>query len=107
MKITANKIARQLLPLCDLPKEAQSDFDYIEQDSYYENRLVNYKGAWYDVYDTQVVTANNGAPMGWAFHVKPGEPLAKWDSVISESCFSGVVFKLAPDDYVICGRYST
>lgn len=107
MKITTNNIPRELVSWFDLPVSAQSDFDYISEYDKYSYRFVSYRGAWYDVYDTQLLTVNNGSPMGWAMVVNPDDPLSKWDSIISETFFSGVIFKLSNDENVICGRYSS
>ena len=92
MNNTTNNIPRQLLPLTDLPAKAQADFDYVKDS--YEYRLVNYKGCWYDVYDSQSIHRE------LVFDQFKG-----WDSIVSESFFSGVVFRLVGDDEVIVGRY--
>jgi hypothetical protein len=99
MNIITNNIPRQLLPLTDLPAEAQKEFDYIENyDLSY--RFVQYKGCWYDVYDTQVLEQSR-LPPGPLFKLAAGG----WDSIVTETFFSGVVFRLVGDDEVIVGRY--
>ncbi len=94
MKITTNNIPRQLLPLTDLPKKAQEDFDYVENyDLSY--RFVQYKGYWYDVYDSQCITRELGF-----------DQFKGWHGIVSESYFSGILFRLVGDDEVIVGRYA-
>ena len=108
MNIITNHKARPMLAFIDLPVKAQSDFDYLDDSQKCEYRIVQYKGAFYDVYDTQRIeldTITFCSPMGWAMRVKPDNPMAKYDCLISESYFSGVLFKLADDYCVICARY--
>lgn len=93
MKIKTNNQPRLLLPLTEVPFEYQADFDYIGSDIH-SYRMVQYKGVWYDTDDT---VANVGLPANSA--------LKKWDSHISDSFFSGVVFKFVGDEEVIVGTY--
>jgi hypothetical protein len=93
MIITTNNIPRQLLPLTDLPKKAQEDFDYLNDP--HEYRLVNYKGYWYDVYDSQSITRELGF-----------DQFKGWDSIVSDSFFSGILFRLVGDGEVVVGRYA-
>ena len=107
MKIITNNTPREMVSFFDLPLKAQSDFDYIRDDDKHSYRFVSYKGNWYDVYDTQRISVTYGAPIGWAMVVKPDDPFSKWDSILSDSCFSGVLFKLCEDTAVICGGYTS
>lgn len=106
MKITTTGKAKQLLTLGELPKKAQSDFDYIG-DALDTPRFVKYRGAFYDVYDTQRITIHNVSPMGWAMVVKHDSPLSKWHAIVSETYFSGVVFRINEAGMVVCGSYSS
>ncbi len=106
MQIITNNKPRQMISFFDLPADKQSDFDYLSEDDKYTYRLVSYKGHYYDVHDTQRIdVSTSNAPMGWSMVVTPESPLAKFDSIISESYFSGVLFKLCSDDCVIVARY--
>jgi hypothetical protein len=133
MEIITNNVARKLCALADLPAKVQKDFDYIDWGEEYTPRLVCYKGSWYDVHDTQAITVRKppkeeraksgttGNPyvfdpktqvasfsppiIGWGMQVQADSPFAKWDSIISETFFSGVLFRLNNDDMVIVGRY--
>ena len=105
MNITTNNHQRALVCIADLPAKAQADFDYVMGDDRYTARLVNYRGAWYDVHDTQAIRTRPDHPMGWAMVVAEDSPLADWHSIISETYFSGIVFRLVGDDEVIVGRY--
>jgi hypothetical protein len=93
VKITTNHKPRQLVGLSDLPAKEIPFFDYIKEDDAYTPRLVQYKGTWYDVYDTMRTSE------------VLNHPFQGYDSYISDSFFSGVLFRLMPDDYVICGSY--
>lgn len=96
MKIITNNIPRPLLPLTDLPEKAREDFDYI--DDSYDFRFVQYKGVWYDVYDSTRCPGDE-APAATR-HVFAG-----WDGYINDSYFSGVLFKFADEDCVVCATY--
>lgn len=102
--ITDNKW-RFLVSLTDLPDKAMKEFEYIDEDSIHDLRFVKYKGVWYDAMDTQRITKGNSF-RGWDIYVTKDHPFAKWSAVISESFFSGILFKF--DEYfeqVIVGRY--
>lgn len=105
MDITTNNHQRPLVCLAALPDNVRSDFDYVSEHDY-ANRFVQYRGAWYDVYDTQAIRTRPDHPMGWAMVVAEASPFADWDSIVSETFFSGVVFRWgAEDDTVVVGRY--
>jgi hypothetical protein len=104
MNIITNNHPRPLACILDLPAKVRADFDYVENyDLSY--RFVQYRGTWYDVYDTQVIRTVAGAPMGHAVVVAEDSPLADWDGIVSETFFSGVLFRLVGNDEVIVGRY--
>jgi hypothetical protein len=96
--------------LAELPAAAQKDFDYvIGEPGADDPRFVEYKGAWYDVYDVQYITTQRTRPVGHEMVVDPSDPLAQWHAVISESYFSGVLFRYPlphETDDVIVGRYT-
>jgi hypothetical protein len=103
MNIITNNHLRPLACLAELPVKVRTDFDYVGDE--FDARFVQYKGHWYDVYDTQAIRTVPGAPMGWAMVVAEDSPLASWDSVVSETFFSGVLFRFADEDQVIVGSY--
>ena len=98
MKVITNNVPRPLLPLTDLPEKARKDFDYLGPDEAHDYRLVQYKGEWYDVWDsTRCTGAEAPAATRHAF--------AGWDGYISDLFFSGVLFRFADDGCVVVGRY--
>lgn len=108
MEIITNWKPRMLQCKAEMPAKAAADFDYTKDD--HEYRFVQYKGAWYDVFDTQridpVKPDEDCSYMGWGMRVHPGSPLAHFDAIISDSYFSGVLFRYCSDDStVVCGRY--
>ncbi len=94
MSIITNNRPRPLLALIDLPAKAQKDFDYVKEGAEFYPSFVQYKGVWYDVYDSQNITRELGFSQ-----------FAGWHGIVSDSFFSGVLFKLCDDDTVIVGRY--
>ncbi len=107
MRIITNWQARPLLALNDLPDKARADFDYIDSDDGFSPRFVCYRGQWIDCDDTQRIEPDTGKahPMGWAVRVHPGSPLCHFDSIISDSYFSGILVRFIDDESVIVGRY--
>jgi len=94
VNIITNNHQRQMACLLDLPDNVRADFDYVEDE--FDARLVQYKGTWYDVYDSQNITRELGF-----------DQFKGWDGIVSDTYFSGVVFRLVGDDEVIVGRYFT
>ena len=106
LTIITNNKPRELVSFLDLPVQDRKDFDYIEEDDEYSIRFVQYKGAWYDVHDAQFIAVRRtNRPMGWEVRVESEDPLARWDAIVSETFFSGVLFKFVDDEQVIVGRY--
>ena len=103
--ITDNKW-RPLASLTDLPAKAMKEFEYIDEDSIHDLRFVKYKGVWYDAMDTQRITTGSYR-MGWDMYVTKDHHFAKWSAVISDSFFSGILFKFDDYEQVIIGRYCT
>lgn len=123
IKVTTNNVPRKLSMLSELSKKDRKDFDYIydfdkaeeypeesqDIEACFNERLVQYRGVWYDVRDTQrIIGSPNMGRMGWAMNVEPDHPFAKWDAIINDTFFSGVLFRFVETDdgySVICGRY--
>ena len=105
--LTSNFKHYPLFCKADLPPRAAEDFDYVDNDDY-SNRFVCYRGTWYDVSDSQAIrpiNARRELPVGWSYPVHPGEPLARFDCIITESYFSGVAFKYVDGfEGVVCAR---
>lgn len=104
MNIITNRIPRPLLPLTYLPEKARKEFPYLSADEAYDPRLVQYRGEWYDVYDSMRCP---GAEAPEASR----NAFSGWDGYISDSYFSGVLFRFADesaagDACVIVGRYT-
>ena len=93
MQIITNSKPRPMLALYELPPQAAKDFDYVKEDdgSY---RFVKYKGAWYDVYDMQVISREQGFSQ-----------FSGWHGIASDTYFSGVLVRFVNDNDVIVGRY--
>ena len=94
MQIITNNKPRVLVAYADLPAKAQVEFDYVLLSDAYSPRFVQYKGAWYDVYDSQYT-----GELGF-------DQFKGWHGIVSDSFFSGVLFKWVDDgEAVIVGRY--
>lgn len=94
--IITNNHPRDLLQWHELTDREKSEFSYTNGDDSTDYRFVRYRGECYDIHDTE-------GPPSFA----PG-----WDMYISDTFFSGVLFKwlspkLSVDEQVIVGRYYT
>ena len=98
MKIITNNHPRPLACIAELPVKVRADFDYVGDD--FDARFVQYKGVWYDVYDTTLLEQSR-LPIGGLFTCAA----RGWQSYISETFFSGVLFRFADEDQVIVGSY--
>ncbi len=96
MQIITNNKPRALVCLAETDHDP-SAWDYIDGEDRYFPRLVQYKGEWYDVHDTMSCRTSRGGSALPEF--------AGWDCFISDSFFSGVVFRFVNDNDVIVGRY--
>jgi hypothetical protein len=97
MNIITNNHQRQMACLAELPDNVRADFDYVNEDERYCPRFVRYLGHWYDVLDAQFITRELGS-----------DQFKGWDGIVSETFFSGVLFRfVADEDQVIVGRYFT
>lgn len=107
LQITTNNVPRPLVPRSALPKKVRKDFDYIE--TWDETpRFVEYRGEWYDAIDTQRITTSQViGRMGWEHYVEPDHPLAEWDAIVSDTFFSGLLFRFTYGDTVVVGRYTS
>ena len=106
MEIRTNWVPRELLSWHEIPAREQEYFDYLDDDTKFQPRFVEYKGEFHDAIDTQYITTHDGRGyMGWAMRVDENSPLAKWDTIASDSYFSGMLFKFTTDDRCIVGRY--
>lgn len=112
LTIKTNNKPYPLVCFHELPPTVMLDFDYIDdEDDMYTERFVKYRGHWYDTRDVQGITVSKGMVlrgcMGWNMTVEPDHPFADWSAVISDSYFSGVLFKFVGEDLdqVVCGTY--
>lgn len=109
LKVITNHKLYPLVCFHDLPPKVMLDFDYIDDENdVHIERFVFYRDAWYDTGDVQSIRVRREGehpPIGWSMEVDADHPFADWDSIISETLFSGVLFRMRDDDYVQCGRY--
>ena len=105
MNITTNNRARVLKSLSELPTKVAEDFDYIEECEAFDPRFVQFMGHWYDTQDVQGISTRRTNPVGWDCIVQEDDPLARWHAIVSETYFSGVLFRFVGNDEVVVGRY--
>ena len=59
-----------------------------------------------DDFDTQAISSRkNIGRCGFEYRVEPNHPFAKWDAIITDTFFSGVLFRFVDDESVIVGRF--
>ena len=99
-QIKTDNILRRLVALQDLPNQIQNEFEYA-QETPEAPRFVQFKGHWYDAFDAVPIVTT---PHPWGVQVDPQSNLAQWSMVLSETYFSGVLFRHLEDE-VVCGSY--
>ena len=111
MNIITNWQPRTMLAWFQLDAKHQQFFDYVGEDDSYTPRFVQYKGEVHDTYDTQTIDPVKPGEytgyVGWGVRVHPGSPMCLFDSVESDSFFSGLLFRFVGEDQVVVGRYFT
>ena len=105
MKITTNNVPRPLVMGMDVPATIMdSGFDYVPEDDRYSERFFCYRGSWYDLHEFVRIQLRGAAGFNPMCHTaEPGEPLASWHAIQTDSYFSAIVIRLADDDRVIVG----
>jgi len=110
MKIITNSVPRDVIHAWELTKTERAEFDYLDWEAIEDGRdsadFVRYRGELYNLSDTDS-----------GYSTMPPE-LKGWDAYVSDSFFSGVLFRYPREDYmgrsveidtdrVVCGRYFT
>jgi hypothetical protein len=107
--LTTNNQPRPLLAWAELPEKARAEFDYVEEPDQWSPRFVCYRGQWVDCHDAQRIEPDSGRVhrMGWAVRVHPGEPLARFDALATDSYFSGLAWRFVGPfgDSVVLARF--
>jgi hypothetical protein len=96
LRIKTNNVPHDILNWYDLTPKEQKEFDYIQEEDRDGSQFVRYRKWVYDLHDVERIN-------DYAQH----EPLfKKWHGIISDSFFSGVVFRYVEDfERVVCGTY--
>ncbi|HEY2530254.1 MAG TPA: hypothetical protein VGJ20_20350 [Xanthobacteraceae bacterium] len=97
LTIKTNNVPRNLLRWYELTDKERAEFDYLDtEDKQMECEFVRYRAWVYDLGDVERID-------DYARH----EPkFRKWHGIVSDSFFSGVVFRYTADfEQVICGTY--
>ena len=102
MQIKTNNIPRRIIYPWELSTKERKQFDYINWEAFdsetleVDNLFVRYKGRLYDLTELSAVTEGMQNAGGFS----------GWDAFVSESFFSGVVFRYLPDlEYAVVGSF--
>ena len=100
--IITNNHKREVLDAWQLTLSDRAEFDYLDWPAIERGEdsatFLRYRGRLYDLNDTEPGPGSSGMPA----------QLGGWDAYVSDSFFSGVVFRYVHDDddyTVIAGRY--
>ena len=93
LTLKSNGHERELYMHCELSEEACEQFGYVEIEDWCQPRFFEYRGAWYDVQDCEVVRI----PDHW---------LREYDGFFTESAFSAVLFKYTDDFDAVIVTYA-
>jgi hypothetical protein len=104
--VTTNGHSKWLVPLDSLPAKAQEDFDYIEDDERFSERLFRYRGYWYDAHEFVRIKPRSQA-VGWEHGADEDSELLAWDGIQTDSFYSAIVVRLLGDgDRIVAGTYT-
>lgn len=96
LTIITNNVPRDVLDASELTKSEQAEFDYLDWAALEAGRdsrsFVRYKGVTYDLGDVE--------------HTGNLTAFREWDGFVSDSFFSGVLFRYVDDfERIVVGRY--
>jgi len=99
LTITTNNVPRDLLTFYDLTEKERSDFDYVTEDDQFSLRFFRYRGNAYDSSEFVRIVPRS-RQVGWEHGADEDSPLLAWDGIQTDSFFSAIVIRFAPDtDY--------
>lgn len=94
-------VVAHLLTLWELSDSERAEFDYVsDSEDDHQQRFVRYQGNVHDVYDTQVL---RGRTMG--DFPDNNNQFRNWDSIATDSYWSGTVFKFIGTDHCKVGSW--
>lgn len=103
IRIFTNNARREIVDAYSLPADVRSEFDYLDWEAIENGNdsasFVCYRGTWFDLGDVPAVDAVS---------FPEGHPFRNWHGYVSDTFFSGTVFRYVNDDgedSVIVGRY--
>lgn len=93
VEITTNHHRREVIDAWNLPPEVRAEFDYIDwpgvEDGTSSASFVRYRGQWFDLSDVPRIDRQQ---------FPEGHPFRSWDGYVSDTYFSGTVFRYVYDD---------
>lgn len=120
IKITTNNVPRDIVEAYQLTEKERKEFDYLDWSAIERGEdsasFVRYRGVLYSLSDFVRIVPRSGSvgPMGFTHPVDDASELSKWDGILTESFFSGIVLRCYRDEYgrpdcekVVVGRYSS
>lgn len=103
LTVVTNNRPRQLVCFADLSEAERRDLDYIPEEEHYTPRIFRYRGGVYDVNEfVRIVPRARAGALSFvhAHTVEEDSPLLAWDGIQTDSFFSAIVLRYAPDtDY--------
>jgi hypothetical protein len=99
VKVITNHVPRLLLDGYELTAKERAEFDYLSDEEMIGRDFVRYRGWVYDIGDTMAITPLDRD------HPQRADWMRGWDSYVSDSFFSGVLFRFVDDDHVVCATY--
>lgn len=120
LKITTNNVPRDIVEAYQLTEKERKEFDYLDWEAIERGEdsasFVRYRGELYILTDFVRISpmgSNHVGPMGCHYNMTEADrELARWDGILTESFFSGIVLRYYRDEYgrtdcdrVVVGRY--
>ena len=107
MNIKTNNVPRDIIYGFELSQNERKEFDYYSDEEIQESTFFRYRGEIYDIGEFTCIAPRSRA-YGFVHGVDSDSPLLKWDGIMTDSYFSGIVIKHVDNfERVIVGLATT
>jgi len=120
IEIITNNVPRYVIEAYQLTKKERKEFDYLDWEAIGRGEdsasFVRYRGELYSLSDFVKIVPRSGnvGPMGFTHPADDASELSKWDGILTDSYFSGIVLRYHRDGYgrtdcerVVIGRMTS
>jgi len=105
LEIRTNNVPRDIIEAHELTEKERKEFDYLDWKAIGRGEdsasFVRYRGELYSLSDFVRIVPRSGnvGPMGFTHPVDDASELSKWDGILTDSFFSGIVLRYCRDEF--------